>query len=219
MLEESHTIWYTITMFSEVIMKEIMKKLLLCGCICSLFILGGCQSSEEKPEEEEIQLVSNQVYDAPNNPTQEQIKVYNELSAALNQTSDEKIAELVAVNFAYDFFSLYNKDGKEDIGGLTFLPEDERDDFKSYALYRYYNNYATVVSQYSKDDLPNVILHEVSKIEASQLLYNQLTYDGYIVSLTLKYADSKLPAGGLKTTLSVQVINLDGVYRVIAVED
>ena len=39
------------------------------------------------------------------------------------------------------------------------------------------------------------------------------------VSLILKYSDSKLPADGMKTKMQVQVIQLDGVYRVIAVED
>lgn len=208
-------------MFLEVNMKELMKKVLLCVSACSLLFVSGCQSDEEtEPKVEELQLVTNSVYDAPTNPTQEQIKVYNELSEALkNGTDDAKTAQLVAVNFAYDFFSLYNKTGKDDIGGLSFLPEDERDAFKAYALYKYYNNYATVISQYSKDDLPNVIMHEVTATEPAQLLYNQLTYDGYVVTLTLKYADSKLPADGLKTTMSIQVINLDGVYRVIAVED
>lgn len=202
-------------------MKDRISKIMLCFLAVSLVMISGCGGKEEvKEQEEKLTLVNNAVYTAPTNPTNPQIKVYNELSDAMNNNAaPEKVAELVAVNFAYEFFSLYQKTGKEDIGGLTFLPQDEVENFKSYAMLHYYNNYATVVSQYGEEDLPNVMMHEVTAVESTQIAYNQLVYDGYVVSLTLKYADSKLPADGLKTTMHVQVCNIDGVYRVIALED
>ena len=202
-------------------MKKYLRSAVLCLFVGLLCIMSGC--SKDKAEENkktEVSLVENAVYDSPKNATQEQIKVFNELSKALNSNADKsKVAELVAVNFAYEFFSLYQKSGKEDIGGLTFLPKDEVKDFNEYAIYHYYNNYATVVSQYSKDDLPNVIMHEVGTVEPAEVTYYEKTYEGYEVSLVLKYADSKLPADGMKTNMTIQVINMDGVYRVIAVED
>ena len=202
-------------------MKDRISKIMLCFLAVSLLMISGCGAKEEvKEQEEKLTLVNNAVYTAPTNPTNPQIKVYNELSDAMNNNAaPEKVAELVAVNFAYEFFSLYQKTGKEDIGGLTFLPQDEVENFKSYAMLHYYNNYATVVSQYGEEDLPNVMMHEVTAVESTQIAYNQLVYDGYVVSLTLKYADSTLPADGLKTTMHVQVCNIDGVYRVIALED
>ena len=202
-------------------MKKYLRSAVLCLLVGLLCVMSGC--SKDKAEENkktEVSLVENAVYDSPKNATQEQIKVFNELSKALNSNADKsKVAELVAVNFAYEFFSLYQKSGKEDIGGLTFLPKDEVKDFKEYAIYHYYNNYATVVSQYSKDDLPNVIMHKVGTVEPAEVTYYEKTYEGYEVSLVLKYADSKLPADGMKTNMTIQVINMDGVYRVIAVED
>lgn len=202
-------------------MKKYLRSAMLCLLTGLLCVVSGC--SKDKADEDkktEVSLVENAVYDSPKNATQEQIKVFNELSKALNSNADKsKVAELVAVNFAYEFFSLYQKSGKEDVGGLTFLPKDELKDFKEYAIYHYYNNYATVISQYSKDDLPNVIMHEVSSVEPVELTYYEQLYEGYEVSLVLKYADSKLPADGMKTNMNIQVINMDGVYRVIAVED
>lgn len=201
-------------------MKQFANKCLLCLCAFSCLWLGGCSAEGEKKEEENVALIANAVYEAPSNPTKEQILVYNELSEALNNHAEsDKIAQLVAVNFAYEFFSLYQKSGKDDIGGLTFLPEDEREAFRAYASIHYYNNYQAVLAQYSAQDLPNVILHEISHCEAQQIYYGDLYYDGYIVGLTLKYADSKLPADGLKTTMEIQVINNNGVYQVIALED
>lgn len=199
--------------------KKILTKIMFCLLAGSLLAVNGCSKQEPK-QEEKLTLVNNAVYTAPTNPTNPQIQVYNELSDAMNNyAAEEKIAELVAVNFAYEFFTLYQKSGKEDVGGLTFLPQDEVEAFTSYAMLHYYNNYATVVSQYSDEDLPNVIMHEVTAVEPAQISYNQLVYDGYIVALTLKYADSKLPVDGLKTTMHIQVCNMDGVYRVVAVED
>lgn len=201
-------------------MKDLISKIILCCFVGSLLIIGGCSKQEEKKEEEKLTLISNAVYTDPTHPTNPQIKVFNELSEAMNNNAaPEQVAELVAVNFAYEFFSLAQKTGKNDIGGLTFLPPDEVADFTAYAQLHYYNNYATVVSQYGEEDLPSVIMHEVTAVEPAQITYNQLVYDGYIVALTLKYEDSKLPADGLKTTMHVQVCNMDGIYRVIAVED
>lgn len=202
-------------------MKRRMRGCLFCLLAGLLCIVSGCsKGTEEENKKEEVSLIANAVYESPKNATQEQIAVFNELSNALNSNADKsKVAELVAVNFAYEFFSLYQKEGKEDIGGLTFLPKDEQAAFKEYAMYHYYNNYTTVISQYSKDDLPNVIMHEVTAVEPTEVTFNEQVYEGYNVSLVLKYSDSKLPADGMKTKMQVQVIQIDNVYRVIAVED
>lgn len=207
---------YTNTTNLEVCMKANLKKIFLTICAFSLVALTGCSKEEKK---EDVQLISNTVYDAPTNPTDEQIGVYNELSIALNGTgTEEKVAELVAVNFAYEFYTLKNKTGKEDVGGLTFLPEVDRDEFKSYAMYKYYTNYQTVVSQYGEESLPNVILHEVNSAQATSITYNNLVYNGYIITLTLKYEASKLPQDGLKDKVAIQVVYENGVARVVAAE-
>lgn len=202
-------------------MKKRIKNYMLCILAGLLCVVSGCSKGESaENKKEEVSIIENDIYTSPKNATQEQIVVFNELSKALSSNADRsKIAELVAVNFAYEFFSLYQKDGKEDVGGLTFLPKEEQKDFKEYAIYHYYNNYATVVSQYSKDDLPNVIMHEVSLVEPVEITYYEQAYEGYEVTLVLKYSDSKLPADGMKTNMRIQVINMDGVYRVIALED
>ncbi|MCI9524657.1 MAG: hypothetical protein HFF01_06365 [Erysipelotrichaceae bacterium] len=200
-------------------MKHFTKLCLLGLCMCSLLTLYGC-GSKQKETKETYTLQTNSVYEAPTHPTQEQIREYNELSNAIQNNADsKKMAELVAVNFAYEFFTLKEKTGKEDVGGLTFIPKEKQEEFKDYAVYKYYNNYQAVLSQYSKDDLPSVILHEVNQVTPSSLMYNQATYDGYIVSLTLKYEESKLPSDGLKTVMKVSVIEIDNISYVIAVED
>lgn len=200
-------------------MKRFMKFCLLSICGCMVLSLHGCGKKEQESKEE-YTLQTNKIYEAPKHPTQEQIREFNELSKAIeNQSSSEKMAELVAVNFAYEFFSLAMKTGKDDVGGLTFIPKEKQTEFKDYAIYKYYNNYQTVISQYSQDDLPSVIMHEVNQVKPAQLMYNQETYDGYIVTLTLKYEESKMPADGLKTVMNISVIEIENVSYVIALED
>lgn len=203
-------------------MRKITKHSLVCMCVLSMLFVSGCSKEEEKePVVEEIKIVNNNVYEAPVNPTKEQANIYNELSQALTTTTstDESIAGLVAKNFAYEFYTLYGKSDKNAIGGLTFIPEISKEEFKTYALSKYYKDYDTIVSKYSKEDLPNVTAHQVGAITANLFTYNGLVYDGFLVPLTLTYAQSKIDSATLKTKTNVQVIDMNGVYYVVAAEE
>lgn len=194
------------------------KRLFIITILLSFIMISGCSNNSQ--EQEQLSIQENSIYRAPVNPTQPQIKVFNELSESLkNSDQPKKIAEMVAVNFVYDFFSMFNKSSKDEVGGLQFLPSEKQEEFQAYAKLKYYDNYDAIVAQYGKESLPNVILHEVKSVVEQKLLYNQLTYDGYVVNLEVKYQESKFPQDVLKTQMSVQVILNEGVYQVIAVED
>lgn len=203
-------------------MKSVYKKLLLCSCAVLLLLSGCSGSDEEKPKtEEKIKIVANEIYEAPSNPTKEQAKAYNKLSKALKGDDEQKIAELVAQSFAYDFFTLYNKKNEQDVGGLTYLPEASREEFKQYAISYYYGNYSTVVNQYDKESLPYVQEDKIVKTTATPLIYNDLTYDtGYMITMELKYKDSEISADALRRKMVVQVMKDEqGIYRVIGETD
>ncbi len=198
-------------------MNKYMKKVFIAFCILSLFTMSACKKEEAQPEKVEIK--HNSLYEAPKNSTNEQAKVYNELSAAISEkAADEKLASLVAVNFVYDFFTMYNKESKQDVGGLTYIPESAREEFTTFATAYFYENYDTIVNLYGKENLPNVITHEVTKVEETKITYNKLTYDGYIVTLTVKYKDSSLGAEALKTNIKVSVLKEGNAFKVKAIE-
>lgn len=198
-------------------MKFSLKKMMIPMIVVGLLI-SGCNSKEEKKEEKKVTINANEVYETPQNPTSEQAKVYNQLSKALEGDEEEKIAQLVGTSFAYDFFTLSNKKSESEVGGLTFIPEASREDFKQYAISYYYGNYATIVNQYSKDSLPHLKMHDIKKSVATPLIYNDLTYDGYMVTLSVKYKESELEEAALKTEMEIQVIkDVDGIFKVIAV--
>lgn len=227
-------------------MKLIWKKTFLCMSVLSLTLLGGCDNSTEEnkitnkeaqTEETEVKLVENDLYVEPLNPTQAQIKAYNLLSEAIANEDHEKEAEMVAVSFAFDFFTLSNKEDAEDLGGLQFIPTDKIGSFMEFARSYYYGNYPTIVNEYGKDSLPEVSGYTVDSVTASEHTYNSSPCNGYDIKLTLTYKDTEVER--LKTSLSISVIELSdfdydrtkdytdtviydtemkNVYRVLAVE-
>lgn len=227
-------------------MKIIWKKTFLCMSVLSLTLLGGCDnnteenkntSQEAQTEEKEVKLVENDLYVEPLNPTQAQIEAYNLLSEAVANEDHEKEAEMVAVNFAYDFFTLSNKEDSEDLGGLQFIPTDKIGYFMEFARSYYYGNYPTIVNEYGKDNLPEVSGYTVESVTASEHTYNGSPCNGYDIKLTLTYKETEVER--LKTSLTISVIELSdfdydrtkdytdtviydtemkNVYRVLAVE-
>lgn len=212
-----------------------------------LLTFSGCSGKDEettsKPEEkkeETVAIVANDSYLQPVNPTNAQIKAYNELSSAVKAENKEEEAKQVAISFVYDFFNLSNKADQTDMGGLEFIPTFSIGDFKLYAKSYYYGNYPTIVNEYGKASLPEITGVKVtSQVEEPYLTYGMKTGSGYQLTLEVTYKESKLPTEKLKTTMKVTVMQMydynydtsidytkaytqDGspieVYRVLSVE-
>lgn len=233
----------------EVCMNQITKKLLLGMGILSITMLSGCGSDSNKDagkeatsdtEETKEKLVTNDLYVEPLNPTTIQIRAYNKLSQAVKEVDDKKEAEMVAVSFVLDFFTLSNKSGANDIGGLAFIPSDNIRRFMEFSGAYYYSNYPTIVNQYGKDALPEVSKYKVESVTESNFTYNKQDCNGYLVELSLTYGDTKIPEKSLKTKMKVSVVQLDdydydrsidykgevvydtamkSVFRILAIED
>lgn len=210
-----------------------MKKL-LCLLALSCLVIGGCAKEEEKPTQSKIEIKQNDIYAVPEDPTNYQVKLYNKLTKALTKDDDEKIASLVAQNFAYDFFSLKNKDSSMDVGGLTYLPEDRQEDFKTFASSYVYGNYAVIAKEEGKSELPLVKSVKVNTVEADEFNYTVFvpensetgveaheeegTYEGWNVTLSLTYEKTKVDSEELKTETTITVINLNDRLVVIAMK-
>ena len=133
-----------------------------------------------------------------------------------NFVDDEEIANLVAENFVADFYTLKNKAGSEDIGGLTYLPEANRADFVTYASVYAYGNYESIKQKYGTKHLPQVKEVEVTSSVSQDATYAGNVYDGFVVTVALTFEKTK--ATDLPASIDVTVIDLDGTYRVIAAE-
>lgn len=199
-------------------MKFIRKSLIIASSFLMACMMTACSGGDSKKEaakeddttkEPKTAMVANDTYVEPVDPTEAQIKAYNQLSAALEKQDLEEEAKQVAVSFVYDFFTLSNKKNQDDMGGLAFIPTAYIGAFQEYATSYYYGNYPTIVNEYGKDSLPQVTDVHVTSIEAAQnLTYRYQPVEGYLVTLQATYADSKLSADQLKTSMTVTVIRM-----------
>lgn len=196
-----------------------MKRILTILC-CGLLLIGCTPKQEEVvvDKEEVIDLVSNETYDDPKNPSNAYKLAYNELSKHLMEEDMEKVSEDVAICFVYDFFTLKNKENSNDIGGLTYLPQNRVDEFYTYALHHYYINYDTIVNKYGKESLPEVVQVHVDHMVETTVEYLNETYQGYEIDLSVEYADSKLSDEELKTSIKMTCLIYNMKAMVIAIQ-
>ncbi len=194
-----------------------MKKLMKGICCALLLSLAACSSEEPKGEPvEKEELVGNDLYELPKNPSNAFILKYNELSDAVEKEDEEKIAQGAAVCFIFDFFTLKNKDGNSDIGGLTYLPQSRVEEFSAFAQQHYYKNYDTILADQGADSLPEVTDVQIQAVNAKEVAYLNYTYDGYVFDIAIQYASTKLDSSELKTNASVTCIVYEGKAMVIA---
>lgn len=208
-----------------------MKKALCLLCLSLALIVSGC-SSEDEVVKSEIEIKENGIYSAPSTPSDEQAKLFNSLTSALKKSDQEKIVSLVAQNFVFDFFSLKNKESSQDVGGLTYLPEAQRDEFKTLAMAYVYSNYSVIKNDLGAKHLPMVNAVTVNGIDTDVLQYSTIIpadantgtaeqrieddYDGWLVTMSIDY--DKTDASDLKEDVVVKLIELDGRICVIGIE-
>lgn len=227
-------------------MNQLAKKLLVSLGVLSITLVSGCSRTESSDKNNknttndnkiEVKMVPNNLYIEPLNPSTIQIEAYNKLSDAISKEDKKEEATMVAVNFALDFFTLSNKKDANDLGGLQFIPTDKIKNFMEFAQAYYYGNYPTIVNEYGKSSLPEVSAYKVNSVDTTQYTYNKAPANGYLVKLTLSYADTKVKE--LKKDMTISIIQLQdfeydrtkdykkpvvyntemkNVYRVLAVE-
>ncbi len=208
-----------------------MKKIVCLLCVSFALMLSAC-GSEEEVKKSEVEIKQNEIYTAPATPTDAEAKLFNKLTKAINEQDGEKIATLVAQNFVFDFFSLKNKESAQDVGGLTYLPANRQEAFKTFAMGMVYSNYATIVNDSGKKNLPMVSEVKVEDVQNQEIEYTDIipanselgtpeeeisdVYNGYVVTMSIAY--DKTDVKELKENVIVTVIDLDGRWCVIAID-
>lgn len=202
-----------------------LLKYLCCGILC--LGLAGC-AEKEKPREEEppvveekIDVIDNEYYISPD-PS----KVNNAMIRAFNQLSQDiadenvelsQVAKDVVVCFAYDFFTFKGKENQSDIGGLTYLPDEQADEFASFATNTFYKNYEKIINEYGRESLPEVTSVEITNLVEQEVVYQYDTYNGFVIDAKLTYGETKVDQAKLKT--SIQVTCIDIVQGIIVITE
>lgn len=211
-----------------------MKKFLIVLFTVMLFTVSACGSGNSTTKKSTIAINKNSVYSQPKKPTDLQAKLYNKLTSALKSNSEKKIAQLVAENFCADFFTLKNKSSGSNVGGLTYIPDSYRENFKNYAMNWVYANYQLIVDDKGKSSLPVVksikivstttdTIDYVNEIPADETTgtaaYSTTdTYDAYKVKISIAYESTDVDSSDLKTSALVTVFKLDDKFVVDSVK-
>ena len=101
-------------------------------------------------------------YSLRSNATDYQKEIYKLLENSYkNDKNSLETAELIAMNFVADFYTLSNKTIKNDIGGAQFWYPDYRLNFRDSAINSYYFNLETMIDDLGSENLPTVMSVEV----------------------------------------------------------
>ena len=205
-----------------------MKRLgLVLMTLLLVFSASACFKDSGKSEKSTIEIKKNDVYAMPDNSTDIMTKYYNKITKELNgNNDDEKLAKLVAQSFSAEFFTLKNKDGASDVGGVTYIVPSDQETFLDYASNYVYANYEAISDDYGSASLP-----EVSKVSVEDIALVSYTYpllipadeasgtaaytsdtlfDAYKVDVNITYKDTKVSEDDLKKNATIYIIKVDG---------
>jgi hypothetical protein len=139
------------------------------------------KDKEIKKEEQTIKY-GYTLYDRDNDLYE---NVFNKLKNTLNaeEINYENYAKYITELFVIDFYSLYNKTSKNDVGGLQYIETNFRDNIilnATNTVYKYIN-------VNDKNNLPEVSNIEVTSIEESNYKIDNVSYEAYVLELNWEY--------------------------------
>lgn len=185
--------------------------------IVLLLVLGGCSNNRNKTEV--IEIVENDIYWVPSNPTNIMITSYNALSESLSNNNEVEIVKNIALTFAADFFTFKNKADENAVGGMTYVPEAKRSEVKEYFVFYFYKNFNSIKNQYGEENLPEVkSLVAVDPIATSFEDEDLGTLAAYDVRLSLSYQSTTIPSNALKSETVITVAKYANVWCVVEIK-
>lgn len=152
-------------------------------------------------------------YTLSNNDTD----VYKDNFKALSKILNEKpinyseYAKSISKLFIIDLYTLNNKMGSTDIGGVEFLHKDLRDNFKENMGATLYKFMETNLDGKRTQKLPEVKEVNVDNIIETKYTYNSETYEGYLVDVSWSYVVDL----GYETKAKLTIINDKDILYIV----
>lgn len=156
---------------------------------------------------------TNAYYELRGKPTVYQDDLFKELTTALDQTDEIKIAELVVQNFVADYFTWNNKLGTFDVGGKTFIFATEFTNFNATSrryLYEPMMNYLASGLELSDFQEVNNVTISASNF-AYPFDYNGITFTSYYIEASWTYAENE--------NIDTRIFQNWGAFTVIKTEE
>lgn len=175
------------------------------------------QTENKEPLYKVLDEINNYKYTLKDRDTNIMKDVFNNLKDTLSESEIdyELYAEYLSELFIIDLFTLNNKDNKYDVGGKEYILPEVLDNYilnVEDTLYKYIVD----INSEDRDELPIVSGITKNKIEDTKYTYNDIEYNGYIVSLSWEYEkDLEYPTEGLVTLIKkddkLYIVSYEGV--------
>ena len=138
---------------------------------------------------------------------------FKELSKVLNEKTIDynEYAKLISKLFVIDLYTLDNKLASTDIGGLEFLHNDLKDNFKENMGSTLYNFVESNIDGKRTQELPIVKDVEVSGVFETKYTYNKTEYDAYIVSTNITYEKDL----GYPSSMKLTIIKDNNILHIV----
>ncbi|MBQ6285154.1 MAG: hypothetical protein IJK67_02450 [Bacilli bacterium] len=152
-------------------------------------------------------------YTLNNNDT----SIYKDNFRALSKVLNDKpinyseYSKLISKLFIIDLYTLNNKMGSTDIGGLEFIHKDLRDNFKDNMGSSLYKFMETNLDGQRKQELPEVKDVEIIDITDTTYTYKDNIYDGYILNAKWTYVKDL----GYQNTIKLTIIKEKDILYIV----
>ncbi len=138
---------------------------------------------------------------------------FKELTTVLNEKpiNNVEYAKTISKLFIIDLYTLNNKLGSTDIGGLEFLHKDLRDNFKENmgaSLYKFVENN---LNNDRKQELPIVKDVTIEDVSESKWKYKDTEYPAYVVTAKWTYEKDL----GYQSSMKLTIINDNDILYIV----
>lgn len=143
--------------------------------------------------------------------------IYIDYYKELNKTLGEKdinysdYAKLMSKLFLIDLFTLDNKLGSTDIGGLEFLHKDLKENFKENMGNGMYKFIEINLDGKRKQELPIVKDVIVDDVFETKYTYNKVEYSAYLVTANIEYEKDL----GYQSSIKLTIIKDDKILYIV----
>ncbi len=138
---------------------------------------------------------------------------FKELTKVLNEKAINYIeyAKTISKLFIIDLYTLDNKLGSTDIGGLEFIHKDLKENFKENmgaSLYKFIENN---LNNDRTQELPIVKEVTINDITETKYTYKDVEYDAYLVNVKWIYEKDL----GYQTSIKLTIIKDNGILYIV----
>ena len=167
---------------------------------------------EKTPEVKEVDKVDKYNYVLKSNATELQKTQFNELKEILNgDIVDDDYAKIIAKMFVTDLYTLTNKINKYDVGGIDYVFESGKSNYKlnvEDTLYKYLEDNT---DNKRNQELPLVTNVDVENIESVKYKIGETSYDAKKVLVNITYEKDL----GYDTKVNIVLVKDNDYYYVV----